>query len=341
MTIGSSLTCVSVDCPRIFLFQPPSLAGNAVLLAFFTILIPIALALGVKYKSPGFTTFIATGLALEAVGYVGRLLLRNNQNNPTYFAIFLTGTTLGPTCICGAMFSVVPRIIAIYGEEYRSWRPFWYLLLLSALTIASLALELVGSVVSTTQEAPTVVEAGIRLLVVGLAIQLVALSIFALHATLFTITLRTRQHNLDPKFAPVYTSTLFKISLAAFIVATALILLRTIFRTIQIVEGFQSSIAQAETHFLLLDGVTMLITSILFLACFPARALGEYWPDTSVRRPSPKPLQLTHQTPGQPLVTRPSPTYSATSMKSPMSTHSPRKAGYWASPSLVENDKLW
>lgn len=231
MAMSSSIICISADCPRIFLFQSPTLAGNAVLLALFTILIPTALVLGVRYKGSGFATAIATSLALEVVGYVGRLLLRNNHNNSTYFAIFLAGTNLGPTCICGAIFSIVPRIIAVYGEEYRSWRPVWYLLFLSVLTTVSLVLELVGSIVSTVQDAPTAVrkslgvypsyqlltsikvETGIRVLVAGLAIQLVALTIFVLHATLFAITLRTRQHDLDPKFAPVYTSVLFRISL--------------------------------------------------------------------------------------------------------------------------------
>ncbi|KAF2967650.1 hypothetical protein GQX73_g5933 [Xylaria multiplex] len=232
MAMGSSITCISADCSRAFLFQPPTLAGNAVLLAFFAALIPIALLLGAKYKSPGFSTAIATGLALETVGYVGRLLLRNNNDSRHCFAAFLIGTTLGPTCICGAMFSIAPRIVAIYGEEYRSWRPVWYLLLVSVLTMVSFVFELVGSLVSTIQSAPATVrkplhvypsyqlvtsikvETGVQLLAVGLGVQLIALTIFVFHATLFAITLRTRQHNLDPRFAPVYNSFLFRLSLA-------------------------------------------------------------------------------------------------------------------------------
>lgn len=140
-----------------FLYQPPSLAGNAVLLALFAILIPIALLLGIRYRSLGFAIPLAGGLALEVVGYIGRLLLRSDLSSRTDFAVFLVGTTLGPTCICGAMFLIVPRVVAVYGDEYRSWRPVWYLLLLCLLTVVSLVLELAGAVVSTAEDVPAVV----------------------------------------------------------------------------------------------------------------------------------------------------------------------------------------
>ncbi|KAI0540493.1 RTA1 like protein-domain-containing protein [Xylaria digitata] len=344
MAMGSSITCISADCSRVFLFQPPTLAGNAVLLAFFSALIPIALALGARYKSPGFSTAIATGLALETVGYVGRLLLRNNHDSRNCFAAFLIGTTLGPTCICGAMFSIAPRIVAIYGEEYRSWRPVWYLLLVSVLTMVSFVFELVGSLVATVQGAPTIVETGVRLLAVGLAVQLIALTIFVFHATLLAITLRTRQHDLDPSFAPVYNSFLFRLSLAAFIVATTLVIMRTEFRTIQVARGLQSSITQTETLFFIFDGAAMLIAIVLLLACLPARALGEYWPDTLVYMLSQKPQRQTRQPPVQLPVTQPSPTYRGVGMRSSMSNYSPRMVNHRALPSqtsLVVGDNLW
>lgn len=105
----------------------------------------------------GFAIPLAGGLALEVVGYIGRFLLRSDLSSRIDFAVFLVGTTLGPTCICGAMFLTVPRIVAVYGDEYRSWRPLWYLLILSLLTVVSLGLELAGSIVSTAEAVPAVV----------------------------------------------------------------------------------------------------------------------------------------------------------------------------------------
>ncbi|KAI0453451.1 RTA1 like protein-domain-containing protein [Xylaria acuta] len=342
--MASSFTCAAADCPRAFLYQPPTLTPNVILLAFFATLIPVALALGARYRSLGFTTAIATGLVLEVVGYVGRLLLHSNPNSRAGLAIFLVGTTLGPTCICGAMFLIAPRIVAVYGEEYHAWRPVWYLVLFSVLTMVSLILELAGSVVSIVQDVPTTVDIGVRILVAGLAVQLVALIIFVIHATLFAIALRTRQHGLDPRFSHIYTGNLFRVSIVAFTVATALVILRTAYRILQVAEGFQSTIAQAETLFLVLDAGAVHIAATLLLAFFPARVLGQSWPETSFRRLSRQTRRMTRPEPARLLISRPSPVPDQMNMKTPMRTYSPARVNYAAPISqsgMVDSDNLW
>ncbi|KAI1750805.1 hypothetical protein F4782DRAFT_532090 [Xylaria castorea] len=342
--MASSVTCAAADCSRTFLYQSPTLTPNSILLAFFAILIPVALALGARYRSLGFATAIATGLALEVAGYIGRLLLYGKPNGRTEFAIFLVGTTLGPTCICGAMFLVVPRIVAVYGEEYHAWRPVWYPVLFFILTMVSLILEITGSVLSTVLDVSTTVDTGVRILVVGLAIQLVALVIFVIHATLFAIALRTRQHGLDPRFSHIYTSTLFRVSIVAFTVATVLVILRTAYRILQVAEGFQSSIAQAEALFLVLDGGAMQIAITLLLAFFPARALGQSWPETSLRRLSRQTRRMTRPEPARLQISRPSLVPDRMNMKSPMRTYSPGRVNYTPPISqrgMVDSDNLW
>ncbi|KAL7623312.1 hypothetical protein AAE478_006993 [Parahypoxylon ruwenzoriense] len=202
--------CTLSRCSRVFLTYEPSLAGNAVFLTLFAVLIPLTLGLGIKYKSSIFATTIATGLALEVLGYIGRVLLHHNPHDRSDLILFLIGTIMGPTFICCAVFLIMPRIITVYGEEFRSWRPLWYPFLFYALTAASLVLELAGGIASTVQDNLEQINTGIRMLVAGLAIQLVALAIFVGHAMLFAIALRTRHHTLDDKFAILYNSGLFK-----------------------------------------------------------------------------------------------------------------------------------
>ncbi|KAI0446225.1 hypothetical protein F4803DRAFT_59409 [Xylaria telfairii] len=340
--MASSVTCAAADCSRTFFYPPSTLTGNAVLLAFFATLIPIALALGAKYRSLGFATAIAMGLVLEVVGYVGRLLLHSRPDSRAGFALFLVGTTLGSTCVSGAMFLVVPRIVAVYGKEYHSWRPVWYLTLFSVLTVVALILEFAGSVLLTIQDAPTLVNIGARILVVGLAVQLVALIIFVIHATLFAIALRTRQHSLDPKFSYVYTSNLFKITILMFSVAAALVILRTAYRILEVAEGFRSSIAQAEVLFMVLDGAAMLIAIILLLAFFPARALGQSWSETSIRQLSRQTRRMTRPEPARLLISRPNLVHDQMSMKSQTNSYSPRRTNYTAPQrDMVDSDNLW
>ncbi|KAI1081052.1 RTA1 like protein-domain-containing protein [Whalleya microplaca] len=347
--MASSADCNSSGCSRVFLTYHPSLGGNAVLLALFAALIPLALGLGIKYKSSVFSTAIATGLALEVMGYIGRLLSHNDPADRAAFVVFLVGTILGPTFICGAIFLVMPRIVTLYGDEYRSWRPVWYPFVFYALTAAALILELAGGIVSTVQDDHDIIQSGVSVLAVGLAIQIVALAIFISHAMLFAISVRTRHHALDVKFTAVYNSASFKVFLYAFALATSLLVLRTAYRIVVIAEGFESSVAQDETLFLVLDGAMVLIATTILLAFFPSRIFGQSWSQTSARRLSQAPPRPSRPYPLEPPSAQRIPAYNQMGIKASVTNnhaprYSPRKSQYLdplPQRNMVDDNALW
>ncbi|EMR62379.1 putative rta1 domain protein [Eutypa lata UCREL1] len=306
--MASSADCPLEGCSRVFLTYSLSLGGNVALLALFAVLIPVTLAMGIRYNNTIFSTALATGLALEVMGYIGRILMSTGAPTRSSFTVFLLGTIIGPNFIFGAMVYVMQRIITLYGQEFQTWRRTWYFNMLYGLTVLSLVLEIAGGAVSTSLLASDTVNPGDRVLAVGLAIHLVALVIFTAHAGLFAIAVRTRHHILDPTHAPVYNSGLFRVFLIGFSAATFFLILRTAFRIVVIAEGFASSVAQAEVLFLVFDGVMVFIASGILLALFPGRVFGRSWRETSPRHPAhkptrpprPLPVQLlpTHQNPG-------------------------------------------
>ncbi|KAI2777411.1 RTA1 like protein-domain-containing protein [Daldinia loculata] len=338
--MASSTDCVSGRCSRIFLTYEPSLAGSAIFLALFAILIPITLALGIKYKSSVFATAVVTGLALEVVGYIGRLLLHNTPTDRSGFILFLIGTITGPTFICGGIFLIAPQIVTVYGEEFRSWRPVWYLFVLYVLTAVSLVLELAGVLVSTIQD-DIEVDIGSHVLVAGLVIQLITLVMFIGHAILFAVAVQTRHHMLDVKFAGIYNSMSFKAFLFAFTFAILLLVLRTAYRIVAIAEGFGSSIAQSETLLLVLDGLMVLLATLILLAFFPGRILRDSGSQTLPRRSPRTPLQPIRVAPYDLPSTRSSPTYNRISTKSSTPGHSPRRSAPLPPSNMVDSDALW
>lgn len=56
----------------------PTLAGNATYLALFALMLPIQVFLGIRYRTWGFLAGMIGGLALEIVGYAGRVQLHFN-----------------------------------------------------------------------------------------------------------------------------------------------------------------------------------------------------------------------------------------------------------------------
>jgi hypothetical protein len=71
-------TC-SIECGQVKFL--PNLAGNSLFTAIFGVLFIVQAFLGVRYRTWGFLVGMLCGLALEIVGYAGRLMLHNNPFN--------------------------------------------------------------------------------------------------------------------------------------------------------------------------------------------------------------------------------------------------------------------
>src|SRR5687767_13934372 len=86
----------------------PSLAGNAVFTAAFAFLVPATLFFGVRYQTPLLAATLTTGIALEVVGFVGRILLHGGRGDKTFFLLNQLGTVVGPSLVAGALFITLP-----------------------------------------------------------------------------------------------------------------------------------------------------------------------------------------------------------------------------------------
>ncbi|RYP65093.1 hypothetical protein DL770_009073 [Monosporascus sp. CRB-9-2] len=249
---------------------------------------------------------------------------------------------MGPNFISGAMFHVMPRIIAMYGSEFRTWRPSWYLPVFYGLAAVSLVLEIAGGVVSTTRLTSNAIDMGVRVLAVGLVIHLMALTTFAAHAIMFAIALRARHHILDATYASVYSSRLFRAFLTGFSAAIFLILLRTAFRIMVVAEGFQSSVAQAEVVFLIFDGVVVFLAGAILLALFPGHIFDHSWKEVLAHHPPSKPKRPPRPEPVQLLPAQHSSDLNQANITFSNPKYSPRKA-YGPPPpkNMVDSEALW
>ncbi|KAK8069492.1 hypothetical protein PG994_006108 [Apiospora phragmitis] len=344
VTTGNCSTVVS--CPETFLHKP-SLAGSVVLLAIFAILIPTAFALGVRYQTSVFATIIITGLALEVIGYIGRLLLAvDDASTKTDFILSLVGTILGPTIIALALFRLLPPIVATYGDGFQAWRPQWHNSVFYAFTAVCVVLQVVGAVMATVPTDAVTLNIGIRLLVAGVAIHLSSVLLFALLGLRFALAVHQRKHILDASKLTVHNTQRFKIFLIGLSLAILLLTVRAIYRLIPISGGFGSPVAQNDVLFLVLDGVMVLLAAITALASFPGRLLGTTLPSATIqeRRFASRPER---PYPSAPVQLQPTyaPTHYRQSIKSsksysPRQNHSPRK---YNSPqqNMVDSDALW
>lgn len=74
----------------------------------------------------------------------------------------------------------------------------------------------------------------------------------------------------------------------ALFLATATLFVRTVFRSVELSEGFSGKLANNEVQFMVLDGVMVLIASICMTVMHPGYAFGRRWNDASFPFRTPK-----------------------------------------------------
>jgi len=115
-------------------------------------------------------------------------------------------------------------------------------------------------------------------MVAGVAWQVVSLGIFALLCAEFGLRVRrARNDDLDPRFREVRTAKNFKAFHFALGFASLAIFIRSIFRCVELSEGFDGKLANDEVTYMILEGAMVVIAVGLLTAFHPGFAFGGMW----------------------------------------------------------------
>ncbi|KAF5570859.1 phospholipid-translocating ATPase [Fusarium phyllophilum] len=273
-------TCPASDG---FYSYNPSVGGNTVLLVVFALLALAAIYFGIRSRTYLFSIALTTGLFLEVLGFVGRILLHSKRDSQSHFFLFLFGTVLGPSLISVAIFIILPHILGIYGEPLCPFRPLVAGLVFWGLAAVTVLFELIGIVFTAYESHGVTRKQGAAIIATGLAIQ--ALSLIActgLHFW-FTLSLSTRRGTLDARHSQVYSSSRFKKFLLAMEMASALLIVYSFYRLVEFADGVSGDVFQNEAAFMVVGGLLPFLAAALLTAIHPGNAFADAWAPTSPR----------------------------------------------------------
>lgn len=264
-----------------FLYRP-SFAGNVFFGVFFGVFVLPQLAFGIKYRTTGFAIAMISGLALEVVGYGGRLMLHNNPWDQNGFLVYLICATVAPVFISAAIYLCMTRMIGVYGDHLSRFRPRTIAIVFMTSDFLSLVLQAIGGGIADTASDPSQARGGIDTMIAGLFLQAISLTAFIL--VFVDFSWRCRSRTLDPSAAKqrIRQSALFKVFTASLLLATLAVLCRSIFRVIELWQGFTGELWNNETDFLILDGAMIALAVVCLTAMHPGFAFGkEMWADAN------------------------------------------------------------
>ncbi|KAF2398071.1 RTA1 like protein [Trichodelitschia bisporula] len=258
------------DAPVIIYGYRPSLVVallGVILFAISTILHSWQLK---KYKTRTFSALVLTGLAMEVVGYIFRLLSsRKNPYNVIYFVVQYFFIVVAPVFFSAALYTVLSTLITKLGRQFSYFSPRLILMTFIGVDVLCTALQMAGAALigkaQTDRKDPTSAN---NILLAGLAIQVASFFVFLVLMALFLLRARRQ---IGEKGVPGRVSKGFLIS---FIVATLLIYLRTVFRLAETAEGIYGALSSHEVYFGCLEFAPVVIAVYLLTFWHPGRCIA-------------------------------------------------------------------
>lgn len=243
-----------------------------------------------SFRRRRWTSILLTvGSLTELIGWAGRTWAAECPYNQNAFLIQITTLIIGPVFVTAALYVLLGIFIILLGRESSLLSARMYAIVFMTCDIISLVVQAVGGAMassgSSNGEDP---KTGTDIMIAGVVFQLIAMTIFA------GLAMDFMRRSIKLGIPQEY----YKI-LAALFISLAAIYARSVFRTVELAQGWTGYLMEHESYFIALDGSLMVIAVGIFLALDPARTLPQTRSATGGKESSdfePETVQLEQRT---------------------------------------------
>ncbi|GAA5994160.1 RTA1 domain-containing protein [Rhodotorula paludigena] len=251
----------------------PSLAAAIIFLVAFSLNTTVQLYRVCRSRIWWLSVLLFGGVA-EIIGWVGRLWSSINVYRLEAFLIQTICLGLAPVFFSAAIYALLGVIIASIGPQYSLLRPRTYLLVFCTADLVSIVVQAVGGGMSATALATdTSPRTGSNVMVAGIAFQLFAMLVFSSLGVV--VWLRARK---DRSYRELDHPQKGNLSWLGWGLAWASlwIIVRGIYRTIELADGWTGHLIRNQPYFLVLDAAVMVLCQATFCFVWPNQSGAVY-----------------------------------------------------------------
>ncbi|KAG5366275.1 Protein RTA1 [Yarrowia sp. B02] len=261
----------------------PSRAANLVGMILFIILWAVQGVLAIYYRQWWFGGCVFCGICLEFLGYLGRFLSTWDLQNLNEFILQIVCLTLAPAFIMAGVYCLLAKFVVIYGESYSRVAPLVYTIIFVCCDLISIVIQAIGGGISATALYDNKdTDDGTHIMVAGMAFQVFTMSVFFLMTTdfLWRVHKGIRNPNVmdsranDPEIVAIRESPKMKYFVIAVYIAFGFVFTRSVYRVVELAEGWYGNLLQHEAYLLVLDGLMMLIAIAILTVFYPGFVWG-------------------------------------------------------------------
>ncbi|KAJ9195579.1 hypothetical protein DTO021D3_5035 [Paecilomyces variotii] len=246
-----SLTCHAlipgIDPP--YGYQP-SLAAGIVFCVLFGLSMLVHTVQALWKRNWWCFTFVV-GCITEVLGWAARTWSSQCPYNGNAFLMQISTLIIAPTFFTAGIYVLLGRFIQIFGRNSSVLSPAMYLWIFCTCDVVSLVVQAIGGgIASSESNQNTSTKPGTDIMVAGIIFQLASITIFvACAADFFRRVLRHhRLSSMSGTVVPLMAAMAFSITC---------IYIRSIYRTIELLQGWSGYLITHERFFIALDGAMM------------------------------------------------------------------------------------
>ncbi|KAH7169954.1 RTA1 like protein-domain-containing protein [Dactylonectria macrodidyma] len=248
----------------------PSLAAAVIFIVIFTGSTLFQTWQVVRSKNWYFIPFIVGCLA-ETIGCIGRAI--GSQETPDWslgpYVIQALLLLLGPTLYAASIYMVLGRMIRLLEADKLSIiRPSWLTKCFLLGDIISLFAQGGGGAMLASADTKEATDRGELIIIIGLIVQIVFFSLFMVSTFIFH-----RRINKDPTQKSLTITVRWRRLLVVLYSTSLLILVRSVFRLIEYIQGRYGYLQSKEVFIYVFDIVLMAVVAIVFNVFHPSQVL--------------------------------------------------------------------
>ncbi|TNY22111.1 RTA1 like protein-domain-containing protein [Rhodotorula diobovata] len=246
----------------------PSLAAAIVFLVAFGLITLWQAGLVVRSRIWWLTVLVVGGLG-EIIGWAGRAWAAKDPYSLNAFLTQQICLILAPCFFSATCYGILGMVVRALGRQYSVLRPSLYLWIFCVADLVAIVVQAIGGAMAALalQDGKSS-ESGTHIMVAGIAFQLACMIAFSgLALDVYRRARRDRSYRSRPH-AQEGRLTRVGWGLAW---ATGWIIVRGIYRTVELAEGWTGYLITHEPYFAVLDSMAMVLCQAVFCVAWPAK----------------------------------------------------------------------
>lgn len=254
----------------------PDLGASLAGCILFGLITAFQFVLGIMTREYFFWSMWVITAGLEVYGYVCRVISHYNPDNSTAcYKGQLISLMIGPVFMAAGLYYQLGVLVTIFGTHYSLMSPKLYTIVFTSLDVVALFMQGAGGGIAAGQSDSSV-KVGRWVMVGGIVFQVVVLTTFIGMFTYvnYKIFFTNSEHTWAGAYQRQRKRPLFRFWIPAVYVSLLFLEIRSIYRIVELSEGWNGYLMTTQGYFLVLDGLMIFLGMLALTIVYPGIAYG-------------------------------------------------------------------